>query len=347
MSNYQKPVIAIEWLTRYMKNKGYSKSQILEAAGFDIKASKSNLKIMPYPNMLILLDWLSVAEENPDLGFDLSHCALPEDLGPVTLLAYQTPTLKDFIETLIKYQSLVTTAIDMQLNIGAIETEFNYNLLVPNRPGSRVDIDYTLTMFTDLITGEDHDNWKPIRVDLSYPEPLDKSRIHKEYGSKVKFDQPTNSLFFETKLLNKVINNTAPELLELMRSEIDNLFSGYNENKDLFSKVRACIASSLSSGNCNSMSVARQMNISQRTMVRHLASLNTSLREIKADVIEELSKTALCKTHSSIYEIAIQMGFSETSSFDRMFKKKTGYTPIQFREQYLDMDYTNSKSRYF
>ena len=218
---------------------------------------------------------------------------------------------------------------------------------MPNRPGSRVDIDYTLKMFTDMIVGDGHENWKPIRVDLSYPEPIDNKRILKEYGSKIQFDQPSNSLFFETKLLNKVINNTAPELLELMRSEIDFLFSGYNENKDLFSKVRACIASSLASGNCNSMNVARQMNISQRTMVRHLTSLNTSLREIKADIIEELAKTALCKTHSSIYEIAIQMGFSETSSFDRMFKKKTGYTPIQFREQYLDMDYTNSKSRYF
>ena len=162
----------------------------------------------------------------------------------------------------------------------------------------------------------------------------------------IKFDQPTNSIFFETKLLKTVINETDPELLELMKAEIHQMLSNYNNRtNDLFSKVRACIASSLASGNCNSVNIARQLNVSQRTLVRHLSSINTSLREIKADVIEELAKTALCKTHTSIYEIAIQMGFSETSSFDRMFKKKTGYTPIQFREKYVDIDY--SSNRYF
>ncbi|WP_438499026.1 AraC family transcriptional regulator ligand-binding domain-containing protein [Alteromonas australica] len=346
MSNYQKPVLPAEWLSDYMLEKGYTKTQILEGAGLDKKSPTSNLKLMPYPNVLILLDFLGKAENNPNLGFDLSSNAQPGDLGPVTLLAYQTPTFKDFIDTLIQYQSLMTTAIDLHLNVGTIESEIKYNILVPTKAGTRIDVDYTLKMFVDMIKECSGSDWRPNRVNVSYSKPDDMSRLYEEYGENIKFDQPTNSIFFETKLLKTVINETDPELLELMKAEIHQMLSNYNNRtNDLFSKVRACIASSLASGNCNSVNIARQLNVSQRTLVRHLSSINTSLREIKADVIEELAKTALCKTHTSIYEIAIQMGFSETSSFDRMFKKKTGYTPIQFREKYVDIDY--SSNRYF
>lgn len=345
MINYQKPVIAVEWLKRYLLKVGYSKEQIIKAAGIDKNCTAASLKVIPYPNLLILLEWLALDQNNPDLGFDLCLISEPGDFGPVTLMAYQTPTLKDFFETMIKYQPLITSAIKMDLIVGSVETKLTYNLKVPSRPGCRVDIDYSLKMFIDLFREGIASDWRPLRTKLTYSEPEDITRLHQEFGSNILFDQVSNSIYFDSFLLDTPINDTDPRLLELMQNEIHQLLKGINQNADLLTQIRACIASSLASGNCNSNNIARHLNLSQRSMVRHLATLGTSLREIKADIIEGLSKTALCKTQSSIYEISIQMGFSETSAFDRMFKKKTGYTPIQYREKFSS--FTNKMSHLY
>lgn len=343
MINYHKPVIAVEWLQRYLLKVGYSKEQIIKAAGIAKNSTAANFKVIPYPSLLVLLEWLAIDQNNPDIGFDLSQEAEPDDFGPVTLMAYQMPTLKDFIETVIKYQPLITSAIKIDLIIGSVETKLSYNLKVPSRPGCRVDIDYSLKMFIDLISAGVSSDWHPLRTKLSYPEPGNLTRLHQELGPNILFDQTSNCIYFDSFLLDTQINDTDPHLLELMQNEIHQLLEGINQDGDLLTQIRACIASSLASGNCNSVNIARHLNLSQRSMVRHLATLDTNLREIKADIIEELSKTALCKTQSSIYEIAIQMGFSETSAFDRMFKKKTDYTPIQYREKFSTFNNKMSK----
>ena len=46
-----------------------------------------------------------------------------------------------------------------------------------------------------------------------------------------------------------------------------------------------------------------------------------------------LAKNLLRKTDMSIVEIAERSGFSYSSYFVRLFKKKTGITPQQYREQ--------------
>jgi AraC-like DNA-binding protein len=333
LSTYYPPILATQWLERHLIQYGYTQSQLLKAAGFKSNISMSVFKDLPYMNLLMLLDWVAKDQNNPDVGFDLEGVMEPSDLGMVTLMAYQTPTLQDFIETIVEFQSLITTGIKIQLNIGALETEFSYQLIVANRPGARVDIDFSLKMLIRLIQDNFNKLWTPLRVELSYPEPKNLNCLQQIYGKKFSFDQPSNSLFFETSLLQLKINDTDPKLLYLLREEISVMLLNINKNNNLLGMVRACVATSLTSGTCNSVTIAEQLSMSQRSMVRHLATFETSLREIKGDVIEELAKTALKKTNSSIYDIALQMGFSETSSFDRVFKTKTGYTPQQYRKK--------------
>ena len=46
----------------------------------------------------------------------------------------------------------------------------------------------------------------------------------------------------------------------------------------------------------------------------------------------EMAKGVLAESDSSIIEISLHLGFSETSAFDRSFRKLTGYTPLQYRQ---------------
>ncbi|MCQ2052087.1 MAG: helix-turn-helix transcriptional regulator, partial [Bacteroidaceae bacterium] len=45
----------------------------------------------------------------------------------------------------------------------------------------------------------------------------------------------------------------------------------------------------------------------------------------------ERAKEMLSKTDRSVFEIAIDVGFTESQYFSTVFKQETGYTPSQYR----------------
>ena len=50
----------------------------------------------------------------------------------------------------------------------------------------------------------------------------------------------------------------------------------------------------------------------------------------------ELAKTQLVNTKATINEIAYDLGFNYPHYFSRLFKKKTGETPNNYRSQFLN-----------
>lgn len=81
--------------------------------------------------------------------------------------------------------------------------------------------------------------------------------------------------------------------------------------------------------------VASCMGMSTAYLSDQLKALSgmTAQQHIHRQIVEK-SKTMLLSTGLSISEIAYALGFEYPQYFSRLFKTKTGMTPIQFREQY-------------
>jgi AraC-like DNA-binding protein len=47
--------------------------------------------------------------------------------------------------------------------------------------------------------------------------------------------------------------------------------------------------------------------------------------------VEDIAKSALGQTKVPISEIALRVGYSELSAFDRAFMRLTGMTPLEYR----------------
>lgn len=82
--------------------------------------------------------------------------------------------------------------------------------------------------------------------------------------------------------------------------------------------------------------VARALDLSPRTLQRHLQGENTSLRDLAADVRIAVAKEMLAHTEASIAEIATAVGFSRATSFTRAFTAATNETPQAFRKRHAD-----------
>ena len=85
---------------------------------------------------------------------------------------------------------------------------------------------------------------------------------------------------------------------------------------------------------------AAELNIS-------VAHLYDTIKSITGDSVSAYiqqycmleAKRMLCFTKSTVKEISYELGYDDSVYFGKLFKKVTGFSPLQFRQQYLDQDY--------
>lgn len=77
--------------------------------------------------------------------------------------------------------------------------------------------------------------------------------------------------------------------------------------------------------------IARRVNVSARTIDRHLKKEGMGFRELSDKVRFERACDLLCMPGSSITEVAAQLGFSDAANFSRAFKRVLGVSPGEYQ----------------
>ncbi|PUZ25705.1 AraC family transcriptional regulator [Chitinophaga parva] len=107
-------------------------------------------------------------------------------------------------------------------------------------------------------------------------------------------------------------------------TSLDKLLSDYFEKEN-----------SLKDGLPSVKYVSTQLNLSQRylsDMLRSLTGLNTQ-QYIQSAIIEK-AKEKLSTTNLSVSEIAYELGFEHPQSFSKLFKTKTQFSPLEYRQSF-------------
>lgn len=73
--------------------------------------------------------------------------------------------------------------------------------------------------------------------------------------------------------------------------------------------------------------LAKRVNVSARTIDRHLKKEGLGFRELSDRVRFERACEMLCKDGVSITDVALQLGFSDTANFSRAFRRVVGISP--------------------
>ncbi|WP_327144098.1 AraC family transcriptional regulator [Nocardia sp. NBC_01327] len=77
--------------------------------------------------------------------------------------------------------------------------------------------------------------------------------------------------------------------------------------------------------------VCRDLNLSPRTLRRHLVAAGTSYRALLDEVRQALAEEMLTATPLSVDDIAIRLGYAEATPFIHAFKRWTATTPAAYR----------------
>jgi len=78
--------------------------------------------------------------------------------------------------------------------------------------------------------------------------------------------------------------------------------------------------------------LARQLNLSPRTISRKLKLEKTSFQEILDEERKRRAINYLTQTELSITQITHELNFNDSAYFTRAFKRWTGHLPSHFRK---------------
>jgi len=177
---------------------------------------------------------------------------------------------------------------------------------------------------------------KPFRAErllLPYPAPAYASYYREIFRCPVEFEAGKMQWIFDASLLSHPLPNANIITADMCAKFCQRLIESLPESESkLVQAVRLTLLHNR--GNFPSAELmANRQHMSVRTLHRRLASANTSYQEILDEVRHRLAKEYLRDTKMSIEEIADRTGFADASNFRKAYRKWTGLSPREFREQ--------------
>lgn len=104
----------------------------------------------------------------------------------------------------------------------------------------------------------------------------------------------------------------------------------------LAEQVRQFLAAGLAGGAADLRATAAAFHLSTRTLTRRLRTEGQGFQSIRDEVRHDIAMERLATTRQSIAEIAEALGFGDTASFFRAFRRWAGCTPAAFRRRGSD-----------
>lgn len=147
------------------------------------------------------------------------------------------------------------------------------------------------------------------------------------------FDQTTNEMIFSARDLAIPMKAFNPETYELLKSHIESRLRQIDNKVLVSDKVRTILLSSLRYSFPDMETVASRLNVSPRTLQRKLSNENTSFKSLLQDTRFDLAQKLLRQNELSISEISYMLGYSDLGNFSRSYKRYTGSSPQEYRNQ--------------
>jgi AraC-like DNA-binding protein len=176
------------------------------------------------------------------------------------------------------------------------------------------------------------ESFKPREIFLTYRPHEDFQITPELVGCPVRFEQERNQILFDSAFLDpapKLGNRTTyPSAIALC----DGLLADLTLMTGAAGKIRSMLLRDVTNRPALA-TVANQLKTTPRTLRRQLQSQDTSFRQLSNELRIQLALRYLRETRMTTQDIAFALGFSDAANFRHAFRRWTGRTPNEFRQE--------------
>lgn len=170
-----------------------------------------------------------------------------------------------------------------------------------------------------------------LAVDLRCAEPPFCDDYRVMFSENLQFDRPRTRMIISADCLDVPLKRSAEELQRFLAEAPGNILVKYRDPASLARRIRGDLLQQAPGQWPDGDSLARQLCLSPSTLRRRLAEEGQTYQGLKDSVRRELAITWLDQSQRSMGDIAEGLGFADSSSFYKAFRKWFGCNPGHYR----------------
>lgn len=265
------------------------------------------------------------------LNLRMGHLVTAKDCGLLGQLTLSCSNLRQALGRYRHYRSLILGPHEVTVTENNQCCHIAWTLPAAN---SDALLEFILAAFIAYYQSLIGSPLPPLRVGLPVQEPSSAVLYEALLGCSVEFGCPHSYVSIPAKLMVKRIIHADSKRRQQLEVEAETLLKKIRfQQNDPFSEACLFIQKNLSTPPIVAQSVARHLKLSDHRFQILLQQHNVQFRQLVNQIRLDMAKQALNNPARSLSDIAKQLGYSEQSSFIRAFKKWTGLTPGEFRQQ--------------
>ncbi|MDN6874794.1 AraC-type DNA-binding protein [Pseudomonas citronellolis] len=325
----------VQGLVDHLERRGVAPQRLL--AGVQLEPSildqrEARIAASVYVDLLELGLALS---GDADLGLHLGEAVRPGHFGVLGYLLMSCATLGDALHRQARYAELVGS-------LGRVEladeppragheplVRHRWEPLLPRQQRQLAEETLACWLrFGHWISGLQQ---APLEVRFRHPAPADTTEHRRIFRCPVLFGQADNALVFPRRLLALPLGQADSQIQRTLDAYAGRLLESIRRGEGVLERARQCLAERLPEQAVDLEALAGELALSPRTLQRRLRDSGLSFSRLVDETRQQLVLHHLRDPALELADVASLVGFSETGSLARAFRRWTGQSLGQYR----------------
>jgi len=314
---------------------GIERSAMIDRINVDAADLAAPNDRVPMDTLIDLLKLGAELTAKPDFGLHVGPNLRAGSFGILGYLSLCSRDVREASELMLKFKRLVFDAGYTEMHEDGDITVYTWQPLKPEFLENRYLVDAIFSgwvCFSGRTTGKIN---LAKKVELSYPEPMDSSFHRELFGCEVSFGCDENRMYVPTETLSQPSHQANEAIFSSLNDQAHNFLSKLNSEASVVGAVRYHLFRLLPKGDASIDTVAELLLMNRRKLQRKLSSEGANFRAVLNTLRTELVEQYFQNKDYSMLDIALLVGFSDSSAFTSWFKSLRKMTPTEYRDNIL------------
>lgn len=269
------------------------------------------------------------------IGLEVIKHISPTSFHALYNAHHASSSFRESLTLMVKFSKVISTAVNISVQDDQDEVVVRLDLKDGLDEPSKHARDAFMALMVKSINDASNDGINHLHaVKLMREPPQDPSRHNAVFKCPIQF----NSDCYEARISKVFVDQYVPtgnaELARINAQVLNDYMQRFNKS-DTVAAVYNILLELMPQGEPSREKVADALGTSSRSLHRKLKDLGTSFKTILDDTRKHLALQYIKEPELSMTTITYQLGFSDSNSFSRSFKRWTGISPSEYRKKTL------------
>ena len=305
--------------------------QLLQHCGIDPLVLRRSDLWVDYARVAEVLSLAAHESGNQQFGIELSQQRDYLVFGPFGLLLSQAESVQDLLRITNKYAHLHAPGIQLQQHLCGDQVALEYRLQLSKNVDLQQLVELGMGVVYRAAQALFKGAWQLSKVTFTYPEPSNSEFYLDFFQAPVLFSQPLTALYADAAILHLQPSEQRSQLKNHLIEQFASQ-QGY-AREDYVAHTKMIIQSVLATGEATLSVVANLLNLHPRQLQTELQQRRSSFRQLLDEVRYSEAQLQLSHSSISLTDLALGLGYADETAFSRAFKRWSGLSPSQWRQQ--------------